>query len=82
MLQGGAIRWWSNGAKLLESVFMNTKPFAQHMDRWRKHAVQLLRREGEALPPTVLGRRIPQEACLEATEAMRDFKEEQGVENL
>ena len=50
--------------------------------RWRKHAVQLLRREGEALPPTVLGRRIPQEACLEATEAMRDFKEEQGVENL
>ena len=26
--------------------------------RWRKHAVRLLQREGEPLPPTVRGRRL------------------------
>ena len=42
--------------------------------RWRKHAVKLLQSEGEPLPKTVKGRRLPSEDFLEATEAMREFK--------
>ena len=42
--------------------------------RWRKQAVKLLAAEGEPLPETRRGRRLPVEAYLAKTEAMREFK--------
>jgi hypothetical protein len=42
--------------------------------RWRPHAVRLLKAEGEPIPKTKRGRRLPTEAILSKTEEMRAFK--------
>jgi aarF domain-containing kinase len=42
--------------------------------KWRKQAVRLLLSEGEPLPKTRKGRRLPEQGFLTATQAMRDFK--------
>ena len=43
--------------------------------KWREHAVRLLLSQGVPIPKTKQGRRLPEEAYLRATPAMRSFKQ-------